>query len=601
MFTTIKTKLLVILLLFALITVFTTVILFNYYQKSRNSISSITQKAERTHLYLLNGIKISHEFFENETINPEFFKTGRSFLIMRHSTICTKTALSIIDLNAAQKKNNFLLDDSLKNIEKDFKEYRALTYEIFKQTLLRGFKDFGVEGKMREYAHDLEKYHSEIGLINILQLRRHEKDFIIRQEDPYISKHISLVSNIKDNLAVNNLIPPNKKSEIIKTLNNYSTEFNNLVVLDKELGLKSGNGLKKQIDAISNKIETSLATLVEFSSKKEQAAILNVKITFLLISVIFIVIGIISAFAISKKTSKSITNLKEKIDEFVSSDFTIRTILPIKDSINEIDILATNFSIMEQHIVDQMNSLKLSNQNLERLFYAISKDMRRPLIKLGEITNRNLESISDQEAKHRLSEINKSSEQLISIVDELGIITNVTNVEIKAEPINLDETIRAIFSDLKTIEGCDDIIFSLEIKLENEFFSSNELIKAIFRNIIENSLKYATKRSGFSFLKICVSNQTEEMLKIEISDNGIGIKKECQDKIFDMFYRANSQSNGTGLGLYIVRCSVEKLHGAISVESSENTGTVFTILLPNNYEKKNIKERIIHNREMAEL
>lgn len=601
MFDTIRSKLLILFLLFVLTTVITSVFLFNYYEKNKASILSISQKAGKIHLLLLKDINITRDFFENETINPEFFKSGRSLLIIKHNTICTKTALSIIDLDVAQEKNHFDLGDSLKNLKKEFNEYRALANELFKQTLLRGFKDFGVEGKMRQYAHDLEKYSNEIGLINILQLRRHEKDFIIRQEDPYIHKHISLVSNIKDDLSINNSISPTKKKEIIATLNNYSNEFNNLVVLEKKLGLKSGIGLKKGIDVISNQIETSLARLVELSTKKEEEALLTIKTTFTITGLIFVLIGVFSSFAISKKVSLKITDLKQKIDDFVNSDFTSRTILPIKNSSNEIDVLATNFSIMEQHIVDQMHSLRLSNNNRERLFYAMSNDMYNPLIKGKDVIKKTLENSKDQTIETSLKEINRLWEQVISIVNELGIITNVINVDIKPEPINLEETIKSIFSELKTAEGFDNIIFSLEIKIEGFFFSSPELIKALFRNLIENSVKYSTKRSGFSFLKISVVNQTEETLKIEIADNGIGIKKEHQDKIFEMFYRATDHTDGKGLGLYIVQCAVDKLHGVISVESSESIGSTFTILLPNNYIKKNIKERIIHNREMTEL
>lgn len=100
---------------------------------------------------------------------------------------------------------------------------------------------------MRKHAHDLEAFNDEIGLVNILQLRRHEKDFIIRQEDPYIQKHDALIGKIKDQLSVNNAIDAGVKNKIIKTLNNYVYEFNMLVNYDKTLGLKSGQGLKKRL------------------------------------------------------------------------------------------------------------------------------------------------------------------------------------------------------------------------------------------------------------------------------------------------------------------------------------------------------------------
>ncbi len=577
------------------------VIVFNYFENTKDSLSNITQSAESSHVLLLKDIKTTHEFFENETINPNFFETGKSELITKHLQICNKLNTALNALNIVQKKNNFQLDDSINHLKQDFSLYKTLTATVFKQILVRGFKDYGIEGQMRRYAHDLENYKEEIGLVNILQLRRHEKDFIIRQEDPYISKHNNLIATIKDDLSINNSISADKKTEIIKTLNGYSKEFNNLVNYEKKLGLKSGAGLKKHIDIISNKIESSLSAMVEYSADKEQKALANVKLIYLTIGIIFISIGIVVALAISKRVSRSITYLKEKIDEFVKSDFTKRTVLPINNSLNEIDVLTTNFSIMEQHIVDQMSSLKLTNNDLEMLFYATSHDIKPPLLKVKELTSSASAKTTDPLIKEYLNLINQSWEKLVSIIDELGIITNVRSEDIKPEPIDLDKLIRSVFSEFKTFPGFDDIIFSLDVSIKTGFHSSPGLVKAVFRNLIENSIKYSTKRNSFSFLKISITGQTEDMLKIEVSDNGIGIKKVYHDKIFDMFFRGTTETTGTGLGLYIVKSSVEKLHGVISIESDEDTGTLFTLLLPNSYEIKNIKERIIHNREISEL
>jgi signal transduction histidine kinase len=67
---------------------------------------------------------------------------------------------------------------------------------------------------------------------------------------------------------------------------------------------------------------------------------------------------------------------------------------------------------------------------------------------------------------------------------------------------------------------------------------------------------------------------------IIFSDNGIGIEKNDLAKIFEMFYRATIQSDGSGIGLYIVKNAVEKLGGGISVSSKVGFGTTFTIKLP---------------------
>jgi len=601
MFTTVRSKLLAIFLLFVLVTLGTSVLVFNYFQKKKDSLFQITDKTENAHVLLLKDIKLTHDFFENETINPAFFETKNSPLIRKHEEFCAAIDSALREMNESQEKRHFELNDSIRTVKDAFEKYKLLSSDIFQEILIRGFKDYGIEGKMRTYAHELEKFQDEIGLINILQLRRHEKDFIIRQEERYIADHLALTNAIKDNLSNNTAIPAVQKTLINKTLNNYSFAFNDLAFYDKKLGLKSGKGLKEKIDGLSAKIEASLSALIQASEQKTQEALANVRWVYLTVGFIFVLAGIFSAVIISKRISRSITLLKEKIDEFVKSDFTVRSVLPLKDSKNEIDVLTNNFSIMEQHIVNQMSSMKQSHRDLEMLLYVTSNDIKSPLIKVRELTSHAFLKTHDTETRDELYKIDREWEKLMNIVDELGIVTNVKSDEVKTELIDLDLLIRSVFSEFRSLSGFDEIIFTLDIKTHNKLHSSPGLVRAIFRNLIENGIKYAVKRSGISFLKISISDQNDEMLRIEVKDNGIGIKKELQEKIFNMFFRGTNHASGTGLGLYIVQCSLEKLHGAISVESAEDKGTSFTIHLPNNYKKKNLKDKILHTREISQL
>jgi signal transduction histidine kinase len=81
------------------------------------------------------------------------------------------------------------------------------------------------------------------------------------------------------------------------------------------------------------------------------------------------------------------------------------------------------------------------------------------------------------------------------------------------------------------------------------------------------------------FIEVKVSPNNQGIV-IDISDNGQGIKKEYQGKIFDMFYRASETNSGSGLGLYIVKETIEKLGGQIQVTSQWNSGTTFTVHIP---------------------
>jgi signal transduction histidine kinase len=593
MFDTLRSRLLAILISFTCCIIAISVASFRYFEYNKDSLSEVTQKIEKTHLLLLKDINVMHNFFENETINPSFFKTAKSPLLEEHRELFENIKEALIELYDLQKKNDFELNQQISSFSAELSKYGQFTDTIISQILIRGFKDYGTEGKMRKYAHLLESYEKEIGLINILQLRRHEKDFIIRQETKYIAAHKQLTETLKSKLEGSLAVNNTKKEEIKTILNNYQREFGVLVKYEKKLGLKNGFGMKGRIDNLSLELESSLFSM-EIISKQQEAIILeHVKLAYILAGILFIIVSVFFAVIISKRVFSSITDLKDSIDEFVKSDFSKRTILPIAGSSNEIDILSTNFSIMEQCIVDQMKTLKQTNKDLEMLFYATSHDIQLPLLEVKALTEEAIAKIPDPQAQNFFLKINSSWDQLLNIVDELGIVTNVRNVEIQTELIDIENLVKSIFTEFKMLPWFDNIIFSLEIKLTRKFYSSKSLLKIIFRNLIENGIKYATKRSSFSFLKISVSNGNDEMVKIQVSDNGIGIKKEYQDKIFDMFFRGTTYTSGTGLGLYIVQSSLEKLNGAISVFSEENSGTTFMLLIPNSYKKSGAKEQMV--------
>lgn len=123
-----------------------------------------------------------------------------------------------------------------------------------------------------------------------------------------------------------------------------------------------------------------------------------------------------------------------------------------------------------------------------------------------------------------------------------------------------------------TIDAAIDKINSDELKL-----------KIIINNFLSNAIKYADPEKEEQFFSIR-TYRDKNWIKIEFKDNGIGIATKYQDKIFDMFFVTNSEDNGSGLGLYIVKDAVSNLNGTITLASVEKIGTTFTVILPEQYE-----------------
>ena len=121
------------------------------------------------------------------------------------------------------------------------------------------------------------------------------------------------------------------------------------------------------------------------------------------------------------------------------------------------------------------------------------------------------------------------------------------------------------------------VVFQYEVNNGKAFFSYPAMIRIILENLIENAIQFAGMENPF--VKISV-NDNKRNLIIEVQDNGQGIHQEYQDRVFDMYFRANERSKGNGLGLYIVKKAVEKLNGKISFQSKYASGSQFSIRLP---------------------
>ena len=158
-------------------------------------------------------------------------------------------------------------------------------------------------------------------------------------------------------------------------------------------------------------------------------------------------------------------------------------------------------------------------------------------------------------------------------------------LEVQLGEIDLKKVIDQCFEDLSYLPNAGLVKVSVTIAGES-FYSDQWRMNEIFRNLISNSIKYIDSTKDQSFVKIDV-NVSASCAKITIQDNGIGISKSNQTKVFDMFYRATETSEGSGIGLYIVKNALNKLGGQIKVSSEENKGTKFEINIPNQMSESN--------------
>jgi signal transduction histidine kinase len=155
-----------------------------------------------------------------------------------------------------------------------------------------------------------------------------------------------------------------------------------------------------------------------------------------------------------------------------------------------------------------------------------------------------------------------------------------THSEPRQEDVDLESIIAESFRSIQHLPYCNRIKTQIDVRQCVPFRSDPRRIKVILGNLLSNAVKYQNLREPEPFINVSVVVD-EKVGTIEVSDNGVGIGDSHQDKIFKMFYVASDQSGGSGLGLYIVRETVNKFGGAISFTSTLGKGTKFKVEIPN--------------------
>ncbi|MBK5286063.1 MAG: HAMP domain-containing histidine kinase, partial [Bacteroidia bacterium] len=157
---------------------------------------------------------------------------------------------------------------------------------------------------------------------------------------------------------------------------------------------------------------------------------------------------------------------------------------------------------------------------------------------------------------------------------------------VKHETVDFNELLKDISKELEFMDGADSkLVIDNTVFGKSIFYSDNNRIRIVLSNLISNSIRYKDAGKENPFVNINVTAD-EHFAKIVVEDNGIGIRKEQQDKVFNMFYRVSEQSVGSGLGLYIVKETIEKLKGEISIDSKPGVGTKILVMIPNLYPYK---------------
>lgn len=237
---------------------------------------------------------------------------------------------------------------------------------------------------------------------------------------------------------------------------------------------------------------------------------------------------------------------------------------------------------LDQKVNERTKELRIINQELSEFTFSVTHDLRAPLRAMQGFSSALIEDyqgVLDKTGRELADRIKKSAEKMDNMIQDLLIHSKISQKDAKLTNINLEKYINNANEVNKDIITQKNIVIDTNLPIKY-VRGSKMIVEQVINNLISNAINFTDKNRS-PRIKIC-SQLREDMVRLSIEDNGIGIEEQYFEKIFEVFERLHGEKNypGTGIGLAIVKRGIEKMGGKFGVESKIGEFSRFWIELP---------------------
>lgn len=227
---------------------------------------------------------------------------------------------------------------------------------------------------------------------------------------------------------------------------------------------------------------------------------------------------------------------------------------------------------------DERTTLEKTNRELDSFLYSTSHDLRAPVASLLGLINIAKHDVKEESGKKYIGMMEDRVKKLDDIFSDILNYSRNIKTEIYPKTFRLGEMVDDVIADLRFNQGADSIRLDYDEQTHHVLRTDYYQLKVVMSNLLSNAVKYhdATKPDQYIAIRF---ERMDRNIQISVEDNGKGIAKESQHKVFDMFYRATSEAEGSGLGLFIVKQALDKINADILLKSELGQGSTFKVII----------------------
>ena len=323
---------------------------------TRRQMEAGLHEIESGLISLQQAFQQAHDFFNFGQRDVAFFETGDSnYLSEREASVNTVLGKLNRFSGSVTPEVRLEIDEFLTLLE----AYNGRLNELITLLHQRGFADFGLVGEMRGTIHELEAEVTDPGLmVHMLNLRRFEKDYIIRNQQKYVDALLDGAVMFRREIAATDAVNDAQRQELTRLLDKYTSTLVALVELDTVIGIRGRGGLflelydmemalNKEYRQIQSTYTNGMVAKIEGLSERMMWAIAVVAILAIAMSVMF-----------SQHLTLPLRKLSGRIREFVDSDFRQETAFNPGGGSREMRQIAEDFQVLQRTMIESLDSLE---------------------------------------------------------------------------------------------------------------------------------------------------------------------------------------------------------------------------------------------------